>query len=110
MDWRCKVELFEQIRREYEFGAGTIQGVARKLGVHRRMVREAVRSATPARRKKRERRQVKLLADCRHDEGRVLSGRAESVGNLLLAGKEHSRPTNGRCRRWPSTTSCSPSG
>ena len=24
MDWRVKVELFEQIRREYEFGAGTI--------------------------------------------------------------------------------------
>ena len=60
MDWRCKVELFEQIRREYEFGAGTIQGVARKLGVHRRMVREAVRSATPARRKKSERPQVKM--------------------------------------------------
>ena len=35
------MELFEAIRREYEFGVGTIQGVARKLGVHRRMVREA---------------------------------------------------------------------
>ena len=35
--------LFEQIRREYEHGAGTIKGVARKFGVHRRMVRrEAV--------------------------------------------------------------------
>lgn len=60
MDWRCKVELFEQIRREYEFGSGTIQGVARKLGVHRRMVREAVGSATPARRKKTERPQMKM--------------------------------------------------
>ena len=30
------MELFEQIRREYEHGVGTIQGVARKLGVHRR--------------------------------------------------------------------------
>jgi hypothetical protein len=37
------VELFEQIRREYEFGIGTIVGVAKKLGVHRRMVREAIR-------------------------------------------------------------------
>lgn len=54
------MELFEQIRREYEFGAGTIQGVARKLGVHRRMVREAVRSALPARRKKTERPHVKM--------------------------------------------------
>ena len=54
------MELYEQIRREYEFGAGTIMGVARKLGVHRRMVREAVRSAMPARRKKTERPQVKM--------------------------------------------------
>ena len=36
------MELFEQIRREYEFGVGTIAGVSRKLGVHRRMVREAL--------------------------------------------------------------------
>ncbi len=42
MEWRAKVELFEQIRREYEFGIGTIAGVAKKLGVHRRMVREAI--------------------------------------------------------------------
>jgi hypothetical protein len=41
------VELFESIRREYEFGEGTIRGVARKLGVHRRMVPEAIRSAIP---------------------------------------------------------------
>ena len=48
---RRKVELFEQIRREYEHGAGTIQGVARKLGVHRRMVREALANAMPRSRK-----------------------------------------------------------
>ena len=41
------MELFEEIRREYEFGVGTIQGVARKLGVHRRLVREALGSAVP---------------------------------------------------------------
>ena len=35
------MELFEQIRREYEHGEGTIAGVARKFGVHRRMVRQA---------------------------------------------------------------------
>jgi transposase-like protein len=44
---RATVELFEQIRREYEFGIGTIQGVARQFGVHRRLVREAVQSAVP---------------------------------------------------------------
>jgi ActR/RegA family two-component response regulator len=42
LEWRAKVELFEQIRREYEFGVGTVAAVARKLGVHRRMVREAI--------------------------------------------------------------------
>ena len=51
MDWRAKVELFEQMRREYEFGCGSIQGVARKFGVHRRMVRQALGDALPAHRK-----------------------------------------------------------
>lgn len=41
------MELFEQLRREYEFGVGTVQGVARKFGVHRRMVRQALASAVP---------------------------------------------------------------
>ena len=56
------MELFEEIRREYEFGVGTIKGVARKLGVHRRMVREAVASALPPPRKKPARRRAKLGA------------------------------------------------
>jgi hypothetical protein len=55
LDWSAKVELFEQIRREYEFGVGTIVGVAKKLGVHRRMVREAIGNALPAARKRTER-------------------------------------------------------
>jgi hypothetical protein len=42
VDGRAKVELYEQIRREYEHGGGTIRGIAKKLGIHRRMVREAV--------------------------------------------------------------------
>ena len=54
------MELYEQIRREYEFGAGSIIGVAQKLGVHRRTVREAVRSALPARRKKTVRPHLKI--------------------------------------------------
>ena len=62
MDWRAKVELFEQIRREYEFGVGTIAGVAKKLGVHRRMVREAIGSALPRPRKKTERPRWKMQA------------------------------------------------
>ena len=44
---KANVELFEEIRREYEFRIGTIQGVARKFGVHRRLVREALKQAIP---------------------------------------------------------------
>jgi transposase len=43
------VDLFEEIRREYEFGLASISGVARKFGVHRRMVREAIESSIPMR-------------------------------------------------------------
>jgi hypothetical protein len=49
------VELFEQIRREYDFGVGTVLGVARRLGVHRRMVRQALANAQPPERKQAER-------------------------------------------------------
>ena len=51
MERKAKVELFEQIRREYEFGVGTIRGVAHKLRVHRRLVRQALASAEPPERK-----------------------------------------------------------
>lgn len=57
---RDKVELFEQIRREYEHGVGTIKGVAKKLGVHRRMVREALASAMPRERRIPDRERPKL--------------------------------------------------
>jgi transposase len=52
---RATVELFEEIRREYEHGVGTVKGVARKLGVHRRMVREALGDAVPRPKRKPER-------------------------------------------------------
>ena len=51
MDRRAKVELFEQLRLEYEFGVGTVSGVASKFGVHRRQVRCALASAAPPERK-----------------------------------------------------------
>ncbi len=54
------MELYEQIRREYEHGAGTIRAVARRFGVHRRDVRLALASAVPAERKKPERERPKL--------------------------------------------------
>ena len=59
MDRRAKVELFEQLRREFEFGDGTILGVARKFGVHRRLVRQAIESA------------VRTARQVQHDGGRT---------------------------------------
>jgi transposase len=60
VDRRAEVELYEQIRREYEHGGGTIRGIAKKMGIHRRMVREAVLSAVPVKRKTPERERPKL--------------------------------------------------
>ena len=58
------MELFEEIRREYEFGIGSVAGVARKFGVHRRLVREALGSAVPQQRPApdRPRPKIELIA------------------------------------------------
>ena len=58
MERGAKVRLFEQMRREYEHGVGTVKGVARKFGVHRRMVRQALEKSLP-----RSRRTVRRGAE-----------------------------------------------
>lgn len=63
------MELFEKIRQEFEHGVGTIRGVSEKFRVHRRIVRQALKSATPPYRKKNTREAPKLvLVKSRIDE------------------------------------------
>jgi len=78
------VELFEEIRREYRFGVGTIQGVAKKLKTHRRMVRQALASAIPPERKTPARNSLKL--------GPV----REFIEGILQSDREAPRSRNGR--------------
>lgn len=52
MERRQKVELFEQIRREHEFGGQSIRALAEQFGVHRRTVRQALGCALPPERKR----------------------------------------------------------
>jgi transposase len=53
MERKAKVELFEQIRRDFEFGKASVRSIASKYGVHRRMVQKALQSALPPPRKER---------------------------------------------------------
>jgi transposase len=56
------MELYEQMRREYEFGDRSIRSISKQFGVHRRTVREALGNALPPPRKKPRRRHSKLEA------------------------------------------------
>jgi transposase len=58
---RSKVELFWQIRRDHEYEGLSTRALARRYGVHRRTVREALGSAVPAERKRPEGRSAPAL-------------------------------------------------
>ena len=100
------MELFEEIRREYEHGVGSIRGIARKLGVHRRMVREAIVNAVPGERKRpvREKLSFKRLATTHNgfnqENAEYVSALRPPARNLGIEGRvgEEAHYTRDGCR------------
>jgi transposase len=69
-----RVELFEQIRRDRDREGLSIHALARRHGVHRRTVRQALDSSVPAERKRPEGRPAPKLGEWR-----------ELIGSWLVA-------------------------
>lgn len=101
MERRAEVELFEEIGREYEFGIGTIQGVASKLGIHRRMVRQALARAEPPARK-RSRRERPTIGPVRPFIDAILEAdrNAPRKQRHMVIGVTNGSRTSGRSTRW----------
>ena len=83
-----RVELFERIRRDREFEELSVHALARRHGVHRRTVRQALGSALPPERKRPEGRPAPALGAYR-----------ELIDGWLLADREAPRKQRHTAKR-----------
>lgn len=83
-----RVQLFEQIRRDREFGGLSLRALAERYHVHRRTVRQALVSAVPPVRKRVEGRAAPALG-----------GHREWIDRVLLADREAPRKQRHTARR-----------
>ena len=80
------MELFEQIRREYEYGEGTIKGLARKLGDSPSNGARSARGRHSARAKDQHARQAKVrTGEALHRSNPARSSRQDSPAIIDMA-------------------------
>jgi transposase len=86
-----RVELFEQIRRDRDRKDLSIHALARRHGVHRRTVRQALSSALPHERKRPESRPAPKLGPFRQLIDEWLRTDREAPRKRLVRGRRRRR-------------------